>query len=262
MSKLVCVIHHCRHPYNDTGGFDPPPDDNNLNLVNKNNWDVPFNDVITYVCDTGMHIENDEVDPTKTEYNVTCTDVIGEYNTPMVQGSLWPNCTQTVICGDPLEPPVNGSRTWLYGEPEPQQTYNTSIRYHCKDGSQFDTDGDGTVGDVRSVDIRCQWKKLWHPYHDALPECKVTECVEPFMIPDWSNIEELTSVWTPVNTYKQYRCKGFQGTTPTRYWESDRTKSTFQIFCKPDGYYTWEDWPTCLEGELLNIPGLLKATFV
>ena len=132
MSALVCVIHHCRHPYNDTGGFDPPADENNLNLKDKNDWDVPFNDVITYVCDAGMHIENDEIDPTKTEYNVTCTDVIGEYNTPIVQGILWPNCTQTVICGDPLEPPVNGSRTWLYGEPEPQQTYNTSIRYGLK----------------------------------------------------------------------------------------------------------------------------------
>ena len=30
------------------------------------------------------------------------------------------------------------------------------------------------------------------------------------------------------------------------FWESDRTKSTFELPCNPDGYLTWIEWPNCL----------------
>ena len=36
---------------------------------------------------------------------------------------------------------------------EEQQTFNTSLDYHCEDGQQFDTDNDG-AGDELSVNIR------------------------------------------------------------------------------------------------------------
>ena len=85
------------------------------------------------------------------------------------------------------------------------------LRYYCKDGSQFDT----SDGIKRSVDIRCQWNKRWHPYHDELPPCVITECVEPFKIPDESFFEELPvdnyNGWTQVDTYKEYQCKGRVG---------------------------------------------------
>ena len=36
------------------------------------------------------------------------------------------------------------------------------------------------------------------------------------------------------------------------FWESDRTKSTFSMLCKPDGTFDFngarESWPTCLTG--------------
>ena len=32
----------------------------------------------------------------------------GIYNVP----SAWPNCTETVLCGEPPETTVNGSRIW------------------------------------------------------------------------------------------------------------------------------------------------------
>ena len=244
-SKFVCSIHHCRHPFSEPGGFEEPPKENNLNLVERTNWDVAFETIITFKCDDGMHIENEEIDPSISQYGVKCIDMLGEYDTPMRNSKLWPNCTQTVLCGAPPQLPINGSIEWLSPAKVNQQTYDTSIRYYCQKGSQFDT----TEGVKRHVDIRCQWNKLWHPYHNELPPCIITECVEPFKVPDESNLEEITDAWTAVNTHKEYRCKGQIDGSHTRFWESDRTKSTFEIFCKPDGYFTWKDWPTCIEGK-------------
>ena len=75
-----------------------------------------------------MFFENAELDPTQYMIEVGCLDTVGEYNTPVRQGDLWPNCTQTgedgiilklffmniaVLCGAPPEPTVNGSRVWI-----------------------------------------------------------------------------------------------------------------------------------------------------
>ena len=87
---------------------------------------------------------------------------------------------------------------------------------------------------------RCQWDKQWAP-HPALPPCLITHCVEPFTIPAETNLEAETEEWTEINSYKQYRCRG------QSYWAADRTRTTFQLLCKPDGYYLWSAWPTCLE---------------
>ena len=43
---------------------------------------------------------------------VQCITGEGIYNAP----EAWPNCTETVSCGTPVEPTVNGSRTWIKGE--------------------------------------------------------------------------------------------------------------------------------------------------
>ena len=57
--------------------------------------------------------------------------------------------------------------------------------------------------------------------------------------------------WTSVYTNKEYECENKQGDTPTMFWEADRTKSTFSMYCKEDGFYDFvdqrENWPTCLE---------------
>ena len=87
-----------------------------------------------------------------------------------------------VLCGAPPEPTVNGSRVWIdldYNDDSIEvisirkillrliiyiinilkniqlDAYNTRVQYRCKDGSQFDTDGDGE-GDTPMVEIRCQ----------------------------------------------------------------------------------------------------------
>ena len=88
---------------------------------------------------------------------------------------------------------------------------------------------------------------MWWPSL-PLPACKITHCVNTFAIPASSHLVELTKDWTPVNTWKQYECAGKVGDRPTRFWETDRDRSTFEIFCKEDGYYEWRDWPTCIEG--------------
>ena len=64
---------------------------------------------------------------------------------------------------------MNGTRSWIQGAEEDQETYDTQVtrnyvtcnvlyysvqvRYGCQDGSQFDTDGDG-LGDSPTIDIR------------------------------------------------------------------------------------------------------------
>ena len=71
-----------------------------------------------------------------------------------------------------------------------QDTYNSTIQYFCKNGSQFDTDSvEG--GDAISVEIRCQWNKDWFPYKTTLPTCKITHCITPFPIPPDTKLEVL-----------------------------------------------------------------------
>ena len=242
-TNLVCVMHHCRHPHDEPGQHDPPPAENQIILIEETNWDIAFGSSITYECAPNTFIENNNDDPLERAINVDCIADQGIYNTPIVNGELWPNCTKTVICGQPPEPDVNVTRTWISAS-EGQMTYNTHVRYECQWGSQFDTDNDG-VGDSPTVTIRCLWNKNWSPY-PTIPPCIVTHCVEPFTIPDETNLEELTSDPTPINTKKQYRCKNQIGNVPTMFWESDRTKSTYDLHCYPDGYFVWQEWPICL----------------
>ena len=244
-TSLECVIHHCRHPHDEPGSHPVPPPEYQIHLEELTNWTIPFGENVVYRCEDNTFIENDEVDPTKTSIEVECITDIGEYDTPVRQGINWPNCTETVSCGKPPELPVNGTRIWISPAVEDQETYDTNITYFCQDGSQFDTNYDG-VGDSISVTIRCLWNKTWSPYHQQLPPCIITHCVEPFKIPDETNLEIITSEWTPINTNKEYQCKNTIDSVYTMFWESDRTKSTFELACKPDGYFTWEEWPICL----------------
>ena len=242
-TDLVCVMHHCRHPHDEPGKHDPPPSENQINLVNRDNWNVPFGVSIVYECAPNTFIENTNDDPLERTLDVECIADQGVYNTPVRQGELWPNCTETVICGQPPDPDVNVTRTWISAS-EGQMTYNTHVKYECQWGSQFDTDNDG-VGDSPTVTIRCLWNKNWSPFQ-TIPPCIVTHCVEPFTIPEDTNLEELTSDPTPINTKKQYRCKNQLGNVPRMFWESDRSKSTFELHCYPDGYFVWQEWPICL----------------
>ena len=248
-TDLECVMHHCRHPHNEAGSHNPPPAENRIELVDRSNWTIPFTSSVTYRCPTGTYIEDtglDDVGPA--EIDVECITDVGTYDTP----AQWPNCTETVVCGQPPEPDVNVTRTWLNSAPEFQETYNTHVHYQCQDGSKFDTNNDG-VGDEAEVTIRCLWNKAWSPTTGkswspvpTMPQCIVTHCVEPFIIPDYTFLEAVTNAWTPINTNKQYRCKDQMGDVPRMFWETDRSRSTFELPCNPDGYFTWLEWPTCL----------------
>ena len=253
-TAAVCEIHNCAHPHNDPGSHPPPPPENNITLVNRN-WVVAFGDVIMYLCDEGTFIENKETDPTQTNITVKCIPDKGEYDIP----ASWPNCTDTVICGQPPAIPVNGSIEWLNRQ-EYDDTYNSYVEYGCVNGSQFDTDSDG-LGDEVTVTIRCQWSQVWAPY-PQLPECKITHCVDPFPIPEDTFLEELTSNWTRINEHKEYQCQGKMDGIHTRFWESDRSLSTFSMLCKEDGTFDFvnirDNWPTCLEG--MNQYVLTKST--
>ena len=249
-TDLVCVIHHCRHPHDDDGKHEPPDPALQLSLASRTSWDVEFNTNITYNCEPGTWIERAEPSPTQNSLDVWCVENEGVYDIP----ASWPNCTETVVCGQPPQPPVNGSRLWLAGS-DGDDRYDSRVMYQCQHGSQFDTDGDG-LGDRVSIDIRCQWDKQWapHPFptdrtpYPDLPPCIVTHCVEPFKIPEETSLEEVTAADTPINTAKQYRCKDSWGSdhTPRMFWESDRSQSTFEISCQDTGYFTWREWPVCL----------------
>ena len=244
-TKLQCEIHHCRHPHNDPGSHSPPGAEYDIVLVDRSNWTIPFGVSIVYECAPNTHIENNEISPSQTSLSVECLANLGVYDTPVRQGGNWPNCTETVVCGQPPELPVNVTRVWLSPALDLQETYDTYVTYSCPDGSQFDINDDG-VGDNVTVTLRCQWNKQWAPYHSSLPPCVVTHCVETFKIPPETSLDRITDDWTPINTYKEYRCLNQDGDTPTMFWESDRTRSTFQLMCKDDGYFTWEEWPICL----------------
>ena len=163
----------------------------------------------------------------------------------------WPQCSETVYCGDPPEPSENGTRIWQNGI-EGQDSYDTNIRYGCVDGSQFDTNKD-LVGDSITLDIVCQWRKEWSPWPE-LPACIITHCVDPFPIPDHTELEEETPEWTPINTNKTYRCNGMKSdNVHTKFFENERRLSSFNMKCLPNGLYQFVDeidnWPVCLEGK-------------
>ena len=129
----------------------------------------------------------------------------------------------------------------------------TLMQLICVNGSQIDTSSD-TVGDRITIEITCQWRKKWHPW-PALPPCIITHCVDPYPIPDYTHLEEVTPEWTPINTEKTYRCKGLDEANDlhTRFFEKDRSLSSFSMKCQPDGQYQFvnekANWPVCLEGD-------------
>ena len=97
----------CGHPYDDPGSHLPPPDNHSLILEEKTDWNIQFNDTITYDCEEGTWIENDTLSVPRDNYlDVKCLNINGTYDIP----TEWPNCTITVNCDQPPEPLVNGSR--------------------------------------------------------------------------------------------------------------------------------------------------------
>ena len=286
-ADLECVLTYCGHPHlYATGSHAPPPVGNYLDLVTPSTfptndsydiyatqdapgnvsltWHLIFGTKINYTCQGTKHIEMPdppELDPSQTVFSVECLDT-GVYNTPVLNNKLWPNCTQTVRCGQPPDMPANGrvngtdghngSITWLNNAPTGRDVYDTWVQYECAVGSQFDAapeGGDGK-GDAISLKKRCRWDKSWTPAA-TLPACYVTHCIHPYPIPFDTYLEEVTSNWTEVNQKKHYQCKGWGGSRHTRFWESDRSKSTFEIKCLEDGSYSFdnkrESWPTCIE---------------
>lgn len=226
-------------------------------------WHVTFGTKIQYKCQGTQYIEMPEptynqLDPEQNVFEIACLDT-GVYDTPPLNDKPWPNCTQTVRCGQPPDKPVNGrvngtdghdgTIAWLNNAPSLRDTYDTRVEYSCAEGSQFDVAGDGE-GDTPTLQKRCRWDKTWTP-PATLPSCHVTHCIHPYNIPFDTYLEEVTAAWTPVNQAKQYRCKGWDGSRHTRFWQSDRTQSTFEITCLEDGSYSFDNerdsWPTCVE---------------
>ena len=67
----------------------------------------------------------------------------GVYRTPVYDGGVWQNCTKTVYCGQPPEPGINVTRTWVSPAVEGDMDYNTYVTYACQNGSRFEVDEDG-----------------------------------------------------------------------------------------------------------------------
>ena len=240
-SELECVLTYCDNATE-------VPNDNGANY--NYTWDgevIPLNTEVIYPCQDNMRIEND------TYYRSDASNVSivhcasdGYLKYPEV----WPQCSLKTYCGAPPDPPAGGSRVWIVNE-EGDDSSGTFITYRCVNGSEFDTTGD-SYGDSFDITISCRWNKVWAPW-PVLPPCYITDCVEPFPIPGDTLLEELTSNWTRVNTSKEYQCQGVaEDGVHTMFWESNRSLSTFSMFCKPDGQFLFEDerenWPTCLEG--------------
>ena len=111
---LVCIIDHCGHPHQGIGSHLPPPTENALTLIETNftkAHNVPLGHIVTYKCKPNAYFENEEIDPTMTNASIKCLESNGTYQVP----DKWPNCTATVSCGKPIDPPINGSIVWLNG---------------------------------------------------------------------------------------------------------------------------------------------------
>ena len=186
-TALECHMHHCIYPYKEPGSHAPPPLEYNLVLHEPSgstveNWHVRIGQTVTYKCEGTMHIENDEIDPTVTEYEVECSN-LGVYNIPTLAGESWPNCTETVKCGQPPAKPSNlsingvfgyeGSIEWLSPAADLQDTYDTKVKYRCVNGSQFKVDNKHQ----KTLQNKCQWNKSWK--WPTLPPCEVTHCTYP-----------------------------------------------------------------------------------
>lgn len=101
------------------------------------------------------------------------------------------------------------------------------------------------------VDLFQRWDEIWSPW-TSLPNCEITHCIDPPKIPVDSNLREIKSEWTPVNSSKEYDCGGLEEFgRHTGFWKSNRSRSTFEIECKADGLYNFvnkrKNWPTCLQ---------------
>ena len=97
----------CGHPHDDPGSHLPPPPEYQLSLVELPDWKVTFNDTIRYNCDPNTWIENDTLPhPKENHLDVACLNVLGTYDIP----DVWPNCTETVRCGQPPDPTPDGTR--------------------------------------------------------------------------------------------------------------------------------------------------------
>ena len=114
VNKLICKIDHCGHPHSGNGSHPAPPPEYNISLVETDptrNKYVPFGYNVMYKCDANTFIENEEIDPTKTNITVQCQTDTGIYLIP----NAWPNCTETVTCGPPPSPPEGGTIIWMNG---------------------------------------------------------------------------------------------------------------------------------------------------
>ena len=240
-SELECILTYC-----DNATEIPNENGANYNFTWNGNV-IPLNYDVIYPCKDGMRIENN----TYSKYDASPLSVVNcASNGELQYPAEWPQCSGDIHCGEPPLPTDGGSRQWIVGA-ENADDYGATVAYRCVNGSEFDTTGDG-VGDDIQIEISCRWNKTWDPW-TVLPPCYITDCVDPFLIPEDTFLEENTSKWTRVNSNKEYRCQGMEEDGRyTRFWKSDRAISTFSMFCKPDGTFRFENirenWPTCLEG--------------
>ena len=242
-----CVISHCISPF-------PIPDDTSLITSSGH---TPINTNRVYECEgwnatgQGTHTKFFETDRSITSFTMPCKPD-GYFNF-VNKRENWPTCLSTVHCGQPPNATENGYRDWVNRQ-EFDDTYDTIVRYRCINGSEFDVNGNG-VDTAFSLDLKCLWDKTWSPAE--LPPCVITHCVDPFDIPENTSLEASTQEWTKIRQDKEYRCKDMQGTTHTRFFEYDRTRSSFGMRCLDNGTFMFdnstEHWPICLEGNRLQL---------
>ena len=232
-----CKVTHCVKPTTPLASL-------NYNFT-WDNQEVLVDNYYTYYCDSDKALESDTRNKSSASNSISVKcNSLGDFEYP----EIWPQCFETISCGSPPHVPINGTREWVKGAVNDDK-YDTHITYKCAQGSMFDTNNND-VGNSVNVTINCEWRKVWNPW-PKLPKCVITHCIDPLPMPEDSNLEELNSDWVPINEKKWYQCKGIKPDgNHTKFFESDRNKSSFSMLCKPDGTYDFinirENWPTCL----------------
>jgi hypothetical protein len=74
-ANLQCMLHHCSSPQVGESSYQPPSEDNQLQLIlsaEVNASLVPLGSYVTYNCTPGTFIESNETDPTRNQVNYFC----------------------------------------------------------------------------------------------------------------------------------------------------------------------------------------------
>eukprot|EP00094_Tigriopus_californicus_P011789 TCALIF_11387-PA protein Name:"Similar to Svep1 Sushi, von Willebrand factor type A, EGF and pentraxin domain-containing protein 1 (Rattus norvegicus)" AED:0.18 eAED:0.20 QI:5/0.76/0.61/0.96/0.43/0.51/31/0/2019 len=213
----------------DLVGCNPPPDQKGLSMVSTYapGTQVLLGWIITYECIKTPNPTYFDSDRSKKKIDLKCLDT-GFYNDSIV----WPTCVENIRCGPPIDPPIDGTISYLNNADFGDDNYGISAEYRCPVGKTFATN-------QSALTTLCQWNKTWTL--TSLPECLISHCVNPPSLPTTTYLEDrLLNEMTRINQNRTYHCRHDSS------FETDNNRNSFDLLCRQDGTFEDANWPRCV----------------